>query len=110
MQDTDQVKPSSPTRQKRQLQRQGLLNVIAMLWDDKNNPPLEGICKDISNAGMLIELPDPLPTGTRVRVSLHSHQSREHLTSLNAKVVRVHKNKWGSYTTGFQIIPDGSKA
>jgi len=103
MQDNDQVKQSS-SRQKRQLQRQRLLDVIAMLWDDKNNPPVEGICKDISGAGLLIELPELLPTGTQMRVSLHSHQNRERLTSLNARVVRAHKNKWGSYTTGFEII------
>ena len=90
--------------QGRQLQRQKLLDVIAMLWDDNNNPPLEGICKDVSGSGLLIELPELLPVGAIRRVSLHNNQNREHLTSLAAKVVRSHKNKWGSFTTGFEII------
>ncbi len=107
MQDNDQsVKPPLSIKQERQLQRRNLLDVLAMLWDDKNSPPMEGICKDISGSGILIELPALLAIDTHVRVSLHSHQNREHLASLNAKVVRAQKNKWGSYTTGLQIIPD----
>jgi len=98
------MKAPAPAQQGRLLQRQQLLDVIAMLWDDKNSPPLEGICKDISGSGMLVELSDPIPIGTLLRVSLHSNQNREHLTSLAAKVVRSHKNKWGSYTTGLEII------
>ena len=88
----------------RQFQRKQLLDVAAMLWDDNNNPPLEATCRDISTSGMLVELQQELAIGIRLRVSLHNQQNRQHLTSLQTRVMRIQKNKWGGFTAGLEII------
>lgn len=50
---------------------------------------LEGICRDLSGGGLLVELSEPLPVGTLVEVSIQSHHGHSPMLQARACVNRV---------------------
>jgi len=95
---------TSPPRQQRDFERRQLLEVVAMIWDEHQTPPMECVCQDISTSGILIETHETLPLGKHLRLSLHNRQTREHMGTLLTRVVREQKNKWGGYNIGLEIV------
>ena len=56
---------------------------------NSNNDVIEGICKDLSGGGMLLELDSTLPVGTTANVSIASGHGHAPMLKANAQVTRV---------------------
>ncbi len=50
---------------------------------------IEGVCRELSGGGMLIELDSTLPVGTTAKVSISSNHGHGAMLVANAEVTRV---------------------
>jgi len=65
---------------------------------------IQGVCKDLSGGGMLIETPTLIETGLELVVKLASHHLNSPMLKARAVVARVKENRSGSYTLGLEIL------
>lgn len=65
---------------------------------------IEGICRDLSGGGMLIESPQQLEIGLELTVKLASHHLNSPMLKARVNVARVKENRNGTYTLGLEIL------
>jgi hypothetical protein len=70
---------------------------------DTARAPLEGICKNISNTGMLIELSESLPIKTQCAVLIHTARTDRPPLEAIIEIVRQTKSKQGTFLVGAKI-------
>jgi len=56
---------------------------------DSGDSQYQGICRDLSGGGLLVELPAALPVGTVAEVSIKSHHGHSPMLQARAVVTRV---------------------
>ncbi len=64
---------------------------------------IKGLCKDLSGAGMLIELNRQFPIGTELNVTISPSKGITSLFSAAAEVARIKPSSHGMFTVGLMI-------
>jgi len=65
---------------------------------------LQGVCRDLSGGGMLIETAKKLDIGLELEIQLASHHAESPMLKARAQVARVQENPSGTYTLGLEIL------
>jgi len=71
---------------------------------DNKGQQLQGICKDLSGGGMLIESEEKLELGLELTVRLASHHLNSPMLKARALVARVQENRNGKFILGLEIL------
>lgn len=71
---------------------------------DNGGEKVQGICRDLSGGGLLIESARKLPLGQDVEVHLASHHVESPMLKAKAKVARCQVNQSGTFTLGLEIL------
>ena len=64
---------------------------------------IEGLCKDLSGGGLLVELPEALPLDSGLNVEIISHNHQFPGLQAHCTVARIEAHSNGSYSTGLAI-------
>lgn len=71
---------------------------------EQNGGALQGVCRDLSGGGMLIETKKPLEIGLELNIRLASNHANNPMLKARAQVARVKTNPSGTYTLGLEIL------
>ncbi len=87
--------------EKRNFRRMKIDTIVCVTNQAGQN--FEGICKDLSGAGMLIEIDQQFPIGTELNVKIVPTKPSGTAFSTTAEVARVKSHSPGLYTIGLMI-------
>ncbi|TQV78706.1 PilZ domain-containing protein [Exilibacterium tricleocarpae] len=73
---------------------------VSILSDDTQ---LQGICRDLSGGGMMIEVDKTLPVGTELEVTITSAHGHQPLLRAMTVITRVDADHSGTCTLGMKI-------
>lgn len=65
---------------------------------------LQGICRDLSGGGMLIEVKEKLEIGLELNITLASHHANSPMLKARTQVARIKTNPSGTFTLGLEIL------
>ena len=71
---------------------------------ERQGEKIQGVCRDLSGGGMLIESPETLDIGLELVVKLASHHLDSPMLKARALVARVQENRNGGFTLGLEIL------
>ncbi|MGB1198692.1 MAG: PilZ domain-containing protein [Thalassotalea sp.] len=78
-------------------------DVTVTIIDDEANSTLLATCRDLSAAGLAIEMSHPMELNTEVKVNIDSANSSVQSLNVKGKVVRVNEEAPDSFLIGINI-------
>ncbi len=80
------------------------IDTPAKVIAQSNDMTLEGVCRDLSGGGMLIEVDKTLPTGTELEITVASEHSHSPMLRAKARVSRIIGGPNDKCTLGLEIL------